>query len=63
MEAADEAWHESMKPKWTPTGGLIYAQNGLPGQKADVWQDFRLLAGEGRVVVESTLKADDRDVR
>ncbi len=62
MDSADEAWHDSMKPKWTPTGTLLYAQGGLSAQTAGDWQDFRLLAGEGRDVFESVLRGADKDV-
>jgi hypothetical protein len=53
-----------MKPKWTPTGRLLYAQSGLPtaSQMTSEWQDVRLVAGEGRDVVESVLKSADKDV-
>jgi hypothetical protein len=53
-----------MKPKWTPTGSLLYAQSGLPiaTESASEWQDIRLVAGEGRDVVESVLKGADKDV-
>ena len=53
-----------MKPKWTPTGSLLYAQSGLPitTETASEWQDIRLVAGEGRDVVESVLKGADKDV-
>ena len=53
-----------MKPKWTPTGSLLYAQSGLPiaTETASEWEDIRLVAGEGRDVVESVLKGADKDV-
>lgn len=53
-----------MKPKWTPTGSLLYAQSGLPiaTESASEWQDIRLVAGDGRDVVESVLKGADKDV-
>ena len=53
-----------MKPKWTPTGSFLYAQSGLPiaTEIASEWQDIRLVAGEGRDVVESVLKGADKDV-
>jgi hypothetical protein len=53
-----------MKPKWTPRGSLLYAQSGLPiaTESANEWQDIRLVAGEGRDVVESVLKGADKDV-
>jgi hypothetical protein len=52
-----------MKPKWTPTGSLLYAQSGLPPTPTtSEWQDIRLVAGEGRDVVESILVGADKDV-
>jgi hypothetical protein len=53
-----------MKPKWTPTGSLLYAQSGLPiaRETTSEWQDIRLVAGEGRDVIESVLKGGDKDV-
>ena len=53
-----------MKPKWTSTGSLLYAQSGLPiaTESASEWQDIRLVAGEGRDVVESVLKGANKDV-
>jgi hypothetical protein len=53
-----------MKPKWTPTGSLLYTQSGLPiaTESASEWQDIRLVAGEGRDIVESVLKGADKDV-
>jgi hypothetical protein len=53
-----------MKPKWTPTGHLLYDQSGLPttARTTSEWQDVRLVVGEGRDVVESVLRGPDKDV-
>jgi hypothetical protein len=56
-----DAANQSMKPKWTPTGSLLYAQTGLP-TTAEEWHEIRLVAGEDRDVVESVLKVADKDV-
>jgi hypothetical protein len=56
--------NESMKPKWTPTGRLLYAQSGLPtmARTTTEWYNVRLVAGEGRDVMESVPKGADKDV-
>lgn len=51
-----------MKPKWTSRGSLLYGQGGLPSRTSGEWTDFRLLAGEGRDVVESSLRGGGEDV-
>jgi hypothetical protein len=56
-----DAANQSMKPKWTPTGSLLYAQTGLP-TTTEEWHEIRLVAGEDRDVVESVLKVADKDV-
>jgi hypothetical protein len=56
--------NQSMKPKWTPTGHLLYAQSGLPttAPTTTEWRDVRLVAGQGSDVMESVPKGADKDV-
>jgi len=55
--------NQLMKPKWTPTGHLLYAQSGLPTTApTSEWRDVRLVAGEGRDVAESVLLGAGKDV-
>lgn len=59
-----DASNQFMKPKWTPTGHLLFAQSGLPttARTTSEWQDVQLVVGEGRDVVESVLQGADKDV-
>jgi hypothetical protein len=58
------ASNQFMKPKWTPTGHLLYAKSGPPTTTPTTseWQDVRLVAGEGRDVAESALLGAGKDV-
>ena len=64
MDEATQAWHESFKPTFTSEGTLLYAQSSMSTPQSADWQDERLLAGEGRDLIESSLKgASKQDVR
>ena len=63
MNQFDQAWHDALKPKWTPTGSLLYAQGGMTSTQTDgEWQENRLAVGEGKDVVESFLSGTGEDV-
>ena len=59
-----DAANQTIRPKWTPTGSLLYAQHGLPtpAETAGEWHHIRLFTGEDRDIVKSVLKSIDNDV-